>query len=380
MFTEKFIREILSYGNIKYYDGEKIQAYKCINKSLSNPENYRCFQLETFWKIVKKFDESEEIINYFKKKGLKDNINLPSSIIYQFPTYNLKLFNYYEFPKIEEAALIDKSITEYDIPQYIPDIPEGFSIFCTLWEASRVRQFLELNKEGKNNNDNIQNKENESNECDNCDINEEPIPKTNFCHLCMRKFDDYNVHIKTLIHKNNIIKNPLIINRAKNTFEKINNFWSKKEKEHIPDNKYLSIEKNEKPEHTRINSLSSFSSSASTLRFDESISGIKSISSFLLDQDLIESERIKNKENIDDNNTKKTKNKNIFNTPKNKSECKFGSYLSSSQSDIHFFLNKKRKPCLDEEKNNKGNKVDYFRNLNTKKIKRLIRSKDVFFK
>ena len=52
---------------------------------------------------MKKLDESDEIINYFKKKGLNDNINLPSSIIYQQPPYNIKDFNFYEFPKIEEA-------------------------------------------------------------------------------------------------------------------------------------------------------------------------------------------------------------------------------------------------------------------------------------
>ena len=331
---------------------------------------------------MKKFDESEEIINYFKKKGLKDDINLPSSIIYQLPTYNLKLFNYYEFPKIEESALINKSISIYDIPQYIPDIPEGFSIFCTLGEASRVRQFLELNKEGKYNIEKIRNDENESIEGNN-DINEEPVPKSNYCYLCRRSFDDYNIHIKTLTHKNNIINNPLMINRAKNTFERINNFWyEKREKEmNIQENKYLSIEKKEKPEHARINSLSSFSSSASTtFKFDESISGIKSINSFIFEQDLIESERIKNKENIDDNNIKKIKNKNIFDTPKNKMEYKYNSYLSSSQSDIHFFLNKKRKLILDEDKNIKEKNKDYFKNLNTKKIKRLIRGKDVFFK
>ena len=351
---------------------------------MTNPENYICFQLETFWKIVKKFDESEEIIAYFQKKGLKDDINLPSAIIYQFPTYNLKSFNYYEFPKIEEAAFIDKSISIYDIPQYIPDMPEGFSIFCTLWEASRVRQFLELNKEGKNNMEMLQNKDNENNETENSDITEEPVPKTNFCHLCMRKFDDYNIHIKTLTHKNNIIKNPLLINRAKNTFERINNFWNKreteKEKENIPDNKYLSIEKNLKPEHARINSLSSFSSAASTFKFDESISGIKSINSFLLEPEIIESERLKNKENIDDNHLKKIKNKDIFDTPKNKYESKYSSYFSSFQSDIHLFLNKKRKSFLDEEKINKDKNEDYFKNLNTKKVKRLIRGKALFFK
>ena len=37
----------------------------------------------------------------------------------------------------------------------------------------------------------------------------EPIPKTNFCNLCQRRFDDYLVHIETMIHKNNISQNPV---------------------------------------------------------------------------------------------------------------------------------------------------------------------------
>ena len=40
--------------------------------------------------------------------------------------------------------------------------------------------------------DMLQDKDNGNNETENSDITEEPVPKTNFCHLCMRKFDDYN--------------------------------------------------------------------------------------------------------------------------------------------------------------------------------------------
>ena len=292
--TSKFAQDVLSYGNVKFYDGNQIYDIKCINKSLSHPENYKCLQLDLFWKIVRKFDESDEMINYFKKRGLKDNVNLPSSIVYQLPNYNLKLFNCYEFPKIEETALIKKSITEYEIPQYIPDMPQGFSLFCTLWEASRVRQYLLLNEEEKNKLFGTQQKE-ENNEKEN-EINnnvlEEPIPKTDFCHLCMRKFDNYLVHIETLTHKNNISKNPLLVNRAKNTFNRINKFWEEKEsnKENI-DNNFSQSAKDLKFDHNRINSISTFSSTASTFKNDETVSLIKSMNSFLLEQELIESEK-----------------------------------------------------------------------------------------
>ena len=380
--TSKFAEDVLSYGNVKFYDGNQIYDIKCINKSLSHPENYKCLQLDLFWKIVRKFDESDEMINYFKKRGLKDNVNLPSSIVYQLPNYNLKLFNCYEFPKIEETALIKKSITEYEIPQYIPDMPQGFSLFCTLWEASRVRQYLLLNEEEKNKLFGTQQKE-ENNEKEN-EINnnvlEEPIPKTDFCHLCMRKFDNYLVHIETLTHKNNISKNPLLVNRAKNTFNRINKFWEEKEsnKENI-DNNFSQSAKDLKFDHNRINSISTFSSTASTFKNDETVSLIKSMNSFLLEQELIESE--KNKENINDNIQRKmqsTKKKLDFDTPKAKTECKLNSYYSSSHSNLNLMLSKKRKLNLDEEKNEVNG--DYFKDLNSKKIKRLIRNSDVFFK
>ena len=338
--------------------------------------------MDLFWKIVRKFDESDEMINYFKKRGLKDNVNLPSSIVYQLPNYNLKLFNCYEFPKIEETALIKKSITEYEIPQYIPDMPQGFSLFCTLWEASRVRQYLLLSEEEKNKLFGTQQKE-ENNEKEN-EINnnvlEEPIPKTDFCHLCMRKFDNYLVHIETLTHKNNISKNPLLVNRAKNTFNRINKFWEEKEsnKENI-DNNFSQSAKDLKFDHNRINSISTFSSTASTFKNDETVSLIKSMNSFLLEQELIESE--KNKENINDNiqrKMKSTKKKLDFNTPKSKTECKLSSYCPSSHSNLNLMLSKKRKLNLDEEKDEVNG--DYFKDLNSKKIKRLIRNKDVFFK
>ena len=380
--TSKFAEDVLSYGNVKFYDGNQIYDIKCINKSLSHPENYKCLQLDLFWKIVRKFDESDEMINYFKKRGLKDNVNLPSSIVYQLPNYNLKLFNCYEFPKIEETALINKSITEYEIPQYIPDMPQGFSLFCTLWEASRVRQYLLLSEEEKNKLFGTQQKE-ENNEKEN-EINnnvlEEPIPKTDFCHLCMRKFDNYLVHIETLTHKNNISKNPLLVNRAKNTFNRINKFWEEKEsnKENI-DNNFSQSAKDLKFDHNRINSISTFSSTASTFKNDETVSLIKSMNSFLLEQELIESE--KNKENINDNiqrKMKSTKKKLDFNTPKSKTECKLSSYCPSSHSNLNLMLSKKRKLNLDEEKDEVN--IDYFKDLNSKKIKRLIRNKDVFFK
>ena len=79
---------------------------------------------------------------------------------------------------------------------------------------------------------------------------------------------------------------------------------------------------------------------------------------------------------FDDSNIKKplnVKNKDIFNTPKIKSEFKYNNYFTSSTKNINNLLNKKRKITKEEKK-------DYFNGINTKRVKRLIRDKDVFFK
>ena len=65
------------------------------------------------------------------------------------PGLNSKKYKYYEFPKIEETIYQQQSISKYEIPQYIQEIPEGFSIFCTLWEAGKVKQYMQLSKEEK---------------------------------------------------------------------------------------------------------------------------------------------------------------------------------------------------------------------------------------
>ena len=122
----------------------------------------------------------------------------------------------------------------------------------------------------------------------------------------MRKFNDYLVHINSLTHKNNITKNPLLNNRAKNTFERINKFWNEKEKEKNNQENNIETEKNNKLDHNKINSISSFSSAASTFKNDESISLIKSMNSFLLEQEFTDEN---NKENFNENNMRKIKNK-----------------------------------------------------------------------
>ena len=339
-------------------------------------------------------------MSYFIKLGLKSNVNLHSSIIYQTNSFDSKKFKCYEFPKIEESIYLNKSISQYEIPQYIQEIPEGFSIFCTLWEAGKVKQYMQLSKEEQ---DKLGVGENEEKNKDDEELLE-PIPKTNFCHLCRRKFDDYLIHIETMVHKNNITKNPMMINDAQNTFKRINNFW----KNNKNNNNNLNFEEiNDKNENNATNnklfgrSISSFSSAVSTYKFEENC--IKDINCFLLDQELSETDKNNDKENKCENkylnkNINKNKkynkkyrhikNNSYFMTPK-KREINLHSRMSSSQSSLNLFINKKRKgknisengknsSFIDEEKNEKEN--DYFPCLNAENSKKLIRGEIIFFK
>lgn len=338
--------------------------------------------------IVKKLDENEELITYFIKLGLKDNINLSSSILYHFPSIDNQKYKCYEFPKIEEAIFQEKSLTKYEIPQYIGDMPEGFSCFCTLWEASKVKQYIQLNPEQQ---EHIGNDEKEDK--NNGDALKEPIPKTNFCHLCRRKFDNYLVHIETETHKNNISKNPMTINTAKDTFKRINQFWEDKKNSNNNNINNKIIKKSESNKLSGT-SMSSFSSAISTYKFDDNL--IKDINNFVLEQDNSDNEKNSNKENQSENKinnqTKKIKhikNKSYFATPSSKEnllESKYSSHLSSSQSSLNLFINKKRKVKNERSNNNfieeenEEKEKDYFPQLNTIKTKKLIRGVDIFFK
>ena len=372
-----------------FFNEDQILFIRCLNKDISNPDCYKCFQVNDFWNIVKRFDEDEEFISYFIKLGLKDNINLSSSIIYQFPSFDFKKFNVYEFPKIEETIYQKQSLTEYEIPQYIGDIPEGFSIFCTLWEASKVKQYVKLSQEEQ---DLLGTGENEEKSKDDDDILQEPIPKTNFCHVCRRKFDDYLKHINSLIHKNNIDRNFIAFSTAIYTFRRINYFWNNKsDSQSLEVSKYLDV------------SISSFSFSFLKSKSDDS-NVIDKDNSFIL-----VSEKTKNKNNNKENEnenikTKKdkrnalTKNKSLIISPSNREKLldnKFNNtQLTSSQSSLNLFINKKRKGnnIFEKEKEKKNiscekkvekiEKVEkeYFIELNVVDNKKLIRGVDVFFK
>ena len=189
---------------------------------------------------------------------MNTNMNKDSLLAFYIPNSPTKKLYYYNFPIIRETKWRIGAKTKYDIPQYIDGIPEGFSIFCTTWEAGRVRRYQELELENKNIMKNnfraeIENKDMKNMEimddildnkilnkfievnkniCDklNNDELEEPIPNGihKYCHICNINYDNYLIHIKSFDHFDNLKKNKYYFNNFKKSFEKINDFWKKK--------------------------------------------------------------------------------------------------------------------------------------------------------
>ena len=396
--TDRFKKEVLSYGNVLFFDDKKIYPIKCINRDLRRPENYRCCEIEckklwftifynlVFWKIVKKFDEENELLSYFFKLGLNNDINISSSIIYQFPTMDFKKFKSYEFPIIEDLNFREKSRTIYEIPQYIQDIPDGFSIFCTIWEASKIKHFIKQNNEEQEKIRILENSEEDKKDDNIIELNE-PAPKTNFCYICQRRFDNYLIHIEAIVHQKNLTQNPELVQTAQNTFKRINQFWKNKEK---LDNK-LKEKKNLIPNVSPISSMTSLQSSNSGKKHNLVRNLNKNKNIFIID---LESSEI---ENI--NNENKMKNKNIIEKKDNKIHKKEDFENKEKNSSYSIFdcnknslnlLNKKRKifeynseneqNYSDKEKNEDNSKEkDYYVILNVNGNKRLIGNLDVYF-
>ena len=276
----------------------------------------------------------------------------------------------YEFPTIEESFFLEKSISKYEIPQYIQDIPEGFSLFCTLWEASKVKQYMLLSQDEQ---DKLNIKETyDKKEKENL-INEEPIPKNNFCYICQQNFEDYLSHLESKDHKANLYnQNPSLIKSIKTSFKRINKFWSNdisndnssitnneiSSNESIDEEEESNEDKNtpkEKEENTKIKLPILSSSIISLIKENNTSNGI------------LETNKEENKENIDMN-----KNEIKINEHKNKFKFKL-----LNKKRITFDVIRYESPT--KKTSFECKRKDYFNYLNKYKTKKYIRNMNVFF-
>jgi len=287
----------------------------------------------------------------------------------------------YEFPTIEESFFLEKSITKYEIPQYIQDIPEGFSLFCTLWEASKVKQYMLLSQDEQ---DKLNIKETyDKKEKENNIINEEPIPKNNFCYICQQNFENYIYHIESKEHKVNLYdQNPSLIKSIKNSFKRINKFWSNEisntdNNSNSNSNSNSSITNNEISSNESINEEeeSDTDKNEPNEREENNKNKLPILSSSIIS--LIKKNNTSNE--IPETNNKEENKENI---DMNKNEIT----INEHKNKLKFKLLNKKRITFDviryespTKKTFECKRKDYFLYLNKYKTKKYIRNMNVFF-
>ena len=178
--------------------------------------------------IIKKIDEEGNILENLHKYGLPKNINKEALIALCCKNDNPRRTHFHEFKPLNKNFIkFNINNCKYDIPFYIHDVPDHFSLFESITEIIEVKKYYE-----KKNNKNEEN-ENENNNL-NVNLNILPLPAENhnYCFLCKTKFEDYLIHIESEMHKKNFVKNKKNFNKIKDTLKRIGNFYDgKKEKE-----------------------------------------------------------------------------------------------------------------------------------------------------
>ncbi len=183
----------------------------------------------------------------FSKFKFPNNISDKAVIGVLFRTINKdsrietqKVLRYFNFMNKDNK----RKIYNIDIPIYNPNLPEGFSIFCTKFEENMINEYIKknINKKEKE-----REKEKERIE----DIDEEIEPSKNhfYCQLCKCKFECYKMHCVSMLHCTKINDKSNQYFSIKNTLNRISNFWKlQNEKKDNEDKKVSKKSENEKKE------------------------------------------------------------------------------------------------------------------------------------
>ena len=205
----------------------------------------------------------------------------------------------------------------------------------------------------------------------------EPIPKTNYCNLCQRRFDDYLVHIETMNHKNNISQNPVLISRIQNAFQRINLFWNSKNKNK---NKIGDSNKNT---GNSISSLSSSQSFNSVLKSKQS-NYIKKAKNYSIDKvtqfNIYKKNTINENQNKNNNFKKHTQLIKNIEIGKKKFNNTDSIFEPNNKNPINLLMKKRKENICTENDGNNKNEKDYFPDLCISKSKKLIKDVNIYFK
>jgi hypothetical protein len=185
--------------------------------------------------IIKKKDEEGSILENLYKYGLPKNINKEALIAVCCKNDNPRRTHFHEFKPLSRNFIkFNINNCKYDIPFYIHNVPEHFSLFESITEIIEVKKYNEKKNDNNdsNNNNNSNNSNNDEN-IENTKLSDLPLPAENhnYCFLCKSRFDEYLSHIEGDLHKKNYNKNKKNFNKIKDTLKRIGNYYDgKKEK------------------------------------------------------------------------------------------------------------------------------------------------------
>ena len=143
---------------------------------------------------------------YFLQRGLDKKISSKNVLAIVLKNrLNEEILKYHSFNN-------SKFMTINDIPFFHPNVPNGYSLFCSQFEYMQLMEYLKT----KNKKIKRQIIEYES-------FTQEPIPsKAHFiCQICKVKFNKYLEHINSRFHKQNILQYRNLFLRIKLTFRRI---------------------------------------------------------------------------------------------------------------------------------------------------------------
>ena len=187
------------YGIIILYDNNNTR--KIIVKE-NNNLSIRIITLNSLKKEIEFFTPKPFI--YFIENGLNEKSKKKSTIAVIIKNkLNENILKYFSFN-------ISTNERENDVPFYHPNVPDGYSLFCSQFEYIQLMEFLKKNEKK------FKKEEEES-------LEAEPIPrKKNFlCQICKIKFGNYIEHINSSLHSHNKSKFANIFKKIQSTFKRI---------------------------------------------------------------------------------------------------------------------------------------------------------------
>ena len=188
------------YGIIFLYENNYTR--KIIVKE-NNNLSIRIITLNSLKKEIEFFTPKPFI--YFIENGLNENSNIKSTLAVIIKNkLNERILKYFSF----KNSINEK---ENDVPFYHPNIPDGYSLFCTQFEYIQLMEFLKKNEKR------------DKKEEEELLLEVEPIPRRkNFlCQICKIKFGNYIEHINSSLHSHNKSKYSNVFKKIQNTFKRI---------------------------------------------------------------------------------------------------------------------------------------------------------------